>query len=156
MRKASKTSMALMLASAFALLTGCGGPFDSTVHGVVTLDGNPLPTGTVTFKPTSNQGSTAYAKVDESGNYELQTGREFGLPPGEYAVTVVARERPTSSYGKDGGPPPAGKQLTPEWYRSPESSGLKFTVESGSNEIDLALTSQAPADWNPQRRRRRR
>lgn len=131
---------------------GCGGAFDATVSGEVTLDGEPISTGTVTFKPTGN-GSMAYAKIDESGTYRLRTGREIGLPPGEYQVTVVAREQSREAYGKEGGPPPAGKMITPEWYRSTDSSGLSFQVESGSNQIDLSLTTEPPPGWNSRRSR---
>ena len=43
---------------------------------------------------------------------------------------------------------PPGKLITPMWYRSKESSGLTYNVESGSNEINLELKSQPPAGWN--------
>lgn len=137
------------------LAVGCGGPHNAVVEGQVTLDGTPLPNGTVTFKPTA-EGTTAYGSIDEGGNYRLQTGREYGLAAGEYKVTVAAREKSGALYGKNGGPPPAGKQLTPSWYRSLEHSGLQFTVEPGSNEIDLPLTSEPPAGWQPQQRQRKR
>lgn len=145
---------ALILATVLITASGCGGAFDASVDGEVTLDGVPLNTGTVTFAPVS-PGSAAFAKVDENGYYRLKTGREVGLPPGDYVVTVVARDKPASLYGENGGPPPAGKQITPEWYRSAESSGLAYTVEPGGNTIDLQLTTDPPADWKPKRRRRR-
>ncbi|TWT86660.1 hypothetical protein Mal64_34890 [Pseudobythopirellula maris] len=128
-----------------ALMTaGCGGPYDATVYGAVTLDGQPLPSGTVSFFPTSD-GPTAYSRIDDSGMYQIRTGREKGLPPGEYAVTVVAREKPTVDQSNSGGPPPAGRMLTPQRYRNRDQSGLVYTVEPGANQIDLELTSQPPA-----------
>jgi hypothetical protein len=135
-----------------ALWCGCGGTYDSTVHGIVKLDGNPLPRGTVTFSP-SGGGSTAYGLIQTDGAYQLRTGREEGLPPGQYAVTVAANEAPTTA-GRDGGPPPTGKPITPEWYRNPASSGLSFAVNSGDNEIDLELKSTPPAGWKPTPQRR--
>lgn len=124
---------------------GCGGPYDATVVGMVTLDGNPIQTGSISFVPSSG-GPQGYALVDQSGNYEVFTGREAGLPAGQYNVSVVARESSTTR-SEDGGPPPPGKAITPQWYASPTTSGLEFTVESGSNEIDLQLTTQPPAGW---------
>ena len=143
----------LLLASALAALAGCGGVYDASVEGLVTLDGSPIPAGSVAFIPSSG-GSPAYAQSDSSGRYEVYTGKEAGLPPGKYDVTVVARAAPTEKRSKSGGPPPPGKQITPPWYGSSKSSPLNYTVESGSNEIDIALTSVTPADWNPKGRRR--
>src|SRR4249920_2004114 len=94
------------------LLTGCGGPFDSSAKGVVTLDGATLPSGWVTFYPTAG-GPSAYGRIDESGSYVMQTGSSIGLPSGEYQVTVIANEPPKELRAKDGGPPPPGKQITP-------------------------------------------
>jgi hypothetical protein len=135
-----------------ATVAGCGGTYNSSVDGTVTLDGNPVPRGTVTYHPTA-PGPGAYARVEEDGSYTVRTGREEGLPAGEYQVTVIASEPPAVSQSAGGGPPPAGKPITPPWYRAKESSGLKFTVEPGSNEINLELNSQPPAGWNTARRR---
>lgn len=142
-----------LLAAPLATLLGCGGPYDASVSGDVTLDGQPLTRGTVSFTPTAG-GPPAYARIDGSGSYAVRTGREVGLPAGEYSVTVVANEPPAAAQGEDGGPPPAGKPITPPWYRSAETSGLRFQVEPGSNDIDLPLTTQAPAGWDPRGGRR--
>lgn len=152
--KRHKHIVAISTCIAASVFVGCGGPHNASVEGYVTLDGNALPTGNITFRPVA-QGTTAYGSIDDTGHYVLQTGREYGLASGEYQVAIVARERPTAQYGENGGPPPAGKQITPNWYRSPEHSGLKFTVEPGSNEIDLPLTTDPPPGWQQQRRRRR-
>lgn len=128
-----------------AVLTGCGGSNnEATLQGVVTLDGAPVPSGSISFVP-SGGGTQAYAMSDESGNYEAYTGREAGLKPGQYRVTVVARERPTTNHTETGAPAPAGASITPRWYASPETSGLTFDVKPGSNEINLDLNSQPPA-----------
>jgi hypothetical protein len=134
------------------LLAGCGGVYDATVSGTVTLDGSAVPRGTVSFHPTS-AGPAAYARIEDDGSYSVRTGREEGLPPGEYLVTVISSEPPTVSQTAVGGPPPAGKPITPLWYRTTDTSGLRFTVEPGHNEINLELTTQPPAGWNPGRRR---
>lgn len=136
---------------AVAATAGCGGPYDATLTGTVTLDGNALPRGTVAFHPLSG-GPGAYATIDPDGTYDVRTGRERGLPAGEYEVTVTAHEPSTITQTATGGPPPPGKAITPAWYRWKESSGLRVTVDRGSNEINLELTSQPPPGWNPDRR----
>jgi hypothetical protein len=134
----------IVAGSAGALLAfaGCGGTYDSSVSGKVTLDGKAVPRGTVSFQSKSG-GPAAYAIIEENGSYTLQTGRESGLPAGEYYVTVTANEAPAMTQTASGGPPPPGKPITPARYQSRETSGLSFVVEPGRNEINLELSSQA-------------
>jgi len=130
-------SLFSLLSSLLVLLSGCGGPHAATVSGTVTLDGDALQRGTVTFHP-AGEGPLAYGTIDEKGNYTLRTGRETGLAAGEYVVTVVASEPPPST-GFDETP---GKLLTPERYGKLETTDLRFTVNRGANRIDLPLTSK--------------
>lgn len=123
------------------LLAGCGGK-PSQVSGTVTLDGKPLERGTVGFTP-ANGGMRASGVIENDGTYTLTTNRDSGLEPGEYMVTVVSREPgPPATTG----PPAPGPYITPQHYAAEATSGLKFTVERGSNTIDLELTAAgAPA-----------
>jgi hypothetical protein len=147
-------SRVLMFVALGGLLAaaGCGGAYDSTASGVVTLNGSTVPGGSLVFHPGSG-GPIPYATIDQGGSYVVRTGREEGLPPGDYQVTVSAYEPPATLLGKDGGPAPAGKAITPLWYQSTETSGLSYTVESGNNEINIDLTTEPPAGWNPRGRR---
>ncbi len=144
----------LLLALVLAGVGGCGGAFDATVEGVITLDGDPVPAGAIAFIPADG-GPLGYARTDSSGNYEVFTGNEAGLQTGQYGVTVVARESPAETHSKLGGPAAPGKRITPPWYGSSRSSPLTYDVVLGSNEIDITLTSEAPADWKPKNRKRR-
>jgi hypothetical protein len=130
-------------------LCGCGSPYDASVTGLATLDSAPLERGVVTFAPTSG-GAAAYGQIGADGRYEIWTGREAGLKPGQYVVSVVSTED-TGDRGKDGGPPPLGKSITPDWYRDSNTSGLNFTIEPGDNEINLELSSTPPSGWIPPR-----
>lgn len=141
-----------MLLGIAASAVGCS-KYDASVRGSVSLDGTPLERGTVKYASTSD-GPSAYGQVDSSGNYRLKTGREKGLPPGEYSVTVVAREAVTDWNGE--GPPPPGKAIVPPWYRTPQHSSLKFNVGPGDNEINLELKSEAPESWQSTQKKRRR
>jgi hypothetical protein len=124
-------------------LAGCGGTYDATVSGVVLLDGTKLTVGTVTYHPVAG-GAACYAQVHEDGTYEIRTGRDAGLQSGEYDVTVLALEPPADLHPKGGGPPTPGKPITPSRYGAKQTSGLRVTVESGDNTINLELTSQPP------------
>ncbi len=139
-----------IVTSGAVLAVGCGGTHDASVHGTVTLDGTNLTSGIVAFYPAAG-GPAAYAYIDEDGEYVVRTGREAGLPSGDYGISVTANEPTTSAARADGGPPPPGKMITPAWYRSKDTSGLSRTVEPGNNEINLELTSQPPAGLNPRR-----
>ena len=136
---------AVPLVAVTVLQTGCGGKHGATVNGTVLLDGEPLPedvVGTVAFFPTAG-GPPATGKINDDSRYELSTGMDRSLPPGNYTVTIGANERPASARGPNGGPPPAGKAITPPRYRRSKTSGLEFTVQRGGNTIDLELSSDA-------------
>ena len=133
------SSSALLLTLAL-LLAGCGGGMPASVGGTVMLDGKPLTTGTVTFFSQAS-GITAYGQIQSNGRYTLQTGTDKGLPAGDYTVTVVATE-PLSTVTDPKVAPAPPKLITPAKYNDPASSGLKFTVKTGSNGIDLSLISK--------------
>lgn len=119
-------------------LAGCGSTHDASVSGTVTLDGETLDRGTVSFHPVG-EGAVAYGQIQSDGSYQVKTGRESGLLPGEYKVTVVATAPPPEP--EDPMDEPVGELLTPKRYGRTETTDLQYTVEAGSNTIDIALTS---------------
>jgi hypothetical protein len=137
----------MMWISLLALtVAGCRGTYDASAKGLVTLNGAALSRGWVAFHPTSG-GAAAYASIESNGSYVMRTGAVEGLRPGDYLVTVSANEPPTQLHSKDGGPMPAGKLITPDWYALKDKSGLAASVKPGKNEINLELTSKPPAGW---------
>lgn len=121
------------------MMLGCSGTrYSSTVSGQVTLDGHPVPWGTVLFHPAPGEAPT-HGKIDSRGHYRLKTQHADTVQPGEYIVTVKAFSRmPTeemSSAEID------ALLVTPESYHQRESSGLSFSVAPGDNTIDIQLTS---------------
>ena len=139
----SNICRALLVAVAMALASGCGGPYDASVSGVVKLDGSPVPRGTVKFIP-EQPGPSGYGLIGSDGTYEVLTGREAGLKSGHYVVTVVVNQ-PSTPNKIPSLPPIPGKPITPAWYRDQSQSPLKYTVEPGSNEINLELSTKRPA-----------
>ena len=119
-----------------AVLPGCGPKYGAGVSGTATLDGEPLPRGTVTFEPVGG-GAFACAEIAPDGTFEVQTGANKSLAPGDYHVTVVA-------FSQFVGPGMTPEQveavrIAPKKYASKETSGLKFTVAPGANQFDLVL-----------------
>jgi hypothetical protein len=96
------------------------------VMGEVTLDGNPLSAGTITFM--SHDNANVNAVPIDGGAY-----RTDGAPLGECRVTVDTDSVP--------GAEKAGL-VVPERYRDPAKSELKATIESGENfGLNFALTT---------------
>lgn len=125
---------ALLLLS-LALLLGCSGQ-NASVTGMVTLDGQPLDRGAVSFHAIGS-GPTAVGQIDTTGRYTLKIGEDAGLPPGEYVVTVVASEDPLPPKGFDS--PTPGELITPARYGSMQTTDIRKCVVAGDNQIDLAL-----------------
>jgi hypothetical protein len=94
-----RTIGAWVLAFALAAL-GCSGPATlPAVAGVVTVDGRPLETGTVTLYPDAARGNTSTHRpiglIEAGGRYTLfVTGGQPGAPAGWYKVVVYAVDDP--------------------------------------------------------------
>lgn len=125
-------------------LAGCGHkpnlPPTARVSGTVTLDGKPLPRGTVQFVPDSTKGTSgapAVGNIGSDGVYTLYTAGVQGAIVGHHQVRVEAHAEPRNEM--DTLPP----SLIPERYASEQSSGLNFEVMADTkNEINLELTSR--------------
>jgi hypothetical protein len=115
---------------------GCGSSFESSVSGKVTVGDAPLTKGSVSFHPKS-AGPVATGAIGADGSYTVSTGAKGGLPPGDYTVTVVATDPPPP-----GDPEAVGVLLTPPEYGDVKRTPLSFSVQAGSNTIDLKLTAQ--------------
>ncbi|MEW4452311.1 hypothetical protein AB1L30_06455 [Bremerella sp. JC817] len=70
-------------------LAGCGAG-DTSVHltGKVTYQGNPVPTGTITFSPDTTQGNAGHGSkaIIHDGTYT--TRESFGLVGGPHVVRI--------------------------------------------------------------------
>jgi len=80
----------LVWLGALAIGAGCGAsdPLGRrAVSGTVTLDGQPLANGVVSFQPTG-EGATSSGAVITAGKYAI--ARDRGLPQGKYRVVINA------------------------------------------------------------------
>jgi len=136
----------------FSLVTlvGCGGKGGSgntaSVEGKVKVDGVLANSGNVSFKVNE---TTLQGHISPDGSY-----RVVGLPVGAAQITVTpATNLPPAPKGKGAAVAPDLKGMPgadtvtadkaipiPAKYGKVESSGLTFTVASGSNTFDIELT----------------
>ena len=133
------TSLTVILMS----LLGCSNNQRETaiVRGTVTVDGKPVPNGTVTFIPEVS-GPPATGEINPMGQYTLTTYQAGdGAVPGRYKIMVMALQDNNDRLPEDRSPLPA--PIVPQKYLSTSTSGLTGTVEPGiENVIDLPLASK--------------
>ncbi len=113
-----------------AVLSGCSHgtrPPLGTVHGRVTLDGQPLPGAGVVFEP-EGRGRASMGVTDTGGNYTLNYIRDIqGAGVGWHSVRITA------------GDPVTGKpEPVPARYNV--KTELRKEVKTGDNEINFDLS----------------
>jgi hypothetical protein len=97
-------SVILTVVSIF-FVTGCGGTQTYPLTGHVTFDGKPVPRGTITFLPKTDQtnaGSYAMAVIKE-GNYKIEKGK-LGLVGGTYSVIITGTNGVAEEFHPEGIP----------------------------------------------------
>jgi hypothetical protein len=111
------------------LLCGCGPAEEKLVpvSGIITVQGMPLPYGTITLIPDAAQGNTSqhqpYGTVGSDGKFALQTDGKPGAPLGRYIVTISSVKPPTPEEGMK----PAVFAASQD-YLDPTKSGLTLDV----------------------------
>ena len=124
---------------AVAVCVGCDSGPNRPLSGTVTLDGQPLPTGRITFDPLGS-GPTAGGRI-EDGEYRI--GAAQGPLPGKYLVRISSHQptgrildHPESADGKY----EETKEVVPPQYN--DFSELSITVtDDGDNKHDFELKS---------------
>jgi hypothetical protein len=134
----------LCVLSAFtlAVASGCGGGNlnREAVSGAVTLDGEPLPQGTIRFLPTA-EGQSAGGKIT-AGKFTISQAE--GPAPGVYRIEIVSYQS-TGNQIPDPDSPGATKeelkQMIPAIYN--RNSTLTETIVAGKeNEFSFDLKTQ--------------
>ncbi|MHC4880415.1 MAG: hypothetical protein ACYTGL_28530 [Planctomycetota bacterium] len=128
----------------FAVLcTGCGSGNSSRptgeVEGIVTLNGQPLPDGGISFYDdatghsaggTIENGKFVITDPVEAGNYKVAVHPPAPVQPDDQATGEQAS---------------ADAALIPEGYQDESASGLTATVVEGPNSFQFALSPDGPA-----------
>lgn len=132
-----------------ALAPGCSGEKFGELSGTVSLMGQPLRSGVVTFFPSEGE---PFAATVENGTFAVSNARY-----GEYRVTVTPSVEspevwagaggrkmkpgevdPTATAPK-GGSAPKPAQPIPEKYQSVDTSGLSCTIDQPKVTLPVAL-----------------
>jgi hypothetical protein len=139
------------------LVTGIGGCSDggNTVKGKVSLDGKFLNTGTITCYPL--KGEPISDAIQPDGSYELkgvQSGDSIFLvdvlnldiTPDHESIKKAGQTGKNAPIAPKAAPKaPAsteGKFIIPVIYKDPGTSPLKKPIKSGTNVIDIELTTK--------------
>jgi hypothetical protein len=136
----------LLSASVFCLVaSGCGDDYGGRqeVSGVITLKGQPLDQGSISFMPlgeSANQGMvTQSGAVITEGKYHIPA--EQGLVPGDYQVSISSADGLTPA-DPDAPPGPTGNTVTKDRI-PPEfnvNSKQKVQVKEGEpNSFDFSI-----------------
>ena len=137
MTRAGRLRSALLpVAFALVFLAGCGGP---RAEGTVTLDGQPVEDGTITFFPEAGQGPNVPGEI-KGGKYTIDSSRS--LKPGPYRVEIYWFKKTGKQVPNTNDPGTKideAKQVIADEYN--RSSKLKVEIKSGSNPLDFALKS---------------
>jgi len=141
----------LLLAGSLAWMGCAPAGLEGTIaaSGTVTHNGQPVEGATVVFSP-EGEGRAASGLTDASGRFQLQTlNPDDGVLPGKYQVAISKTqveggmsEEESQAYTAEHGKSPevTVKDLLPEKYKSPATSGLAAEVTaSDKNEFTFDL-----------------
>jgi hypothetical protein len=138
-----RTLLAAVFSCSLLFVIGCGskGHDRTEVSGMVTLDGEPLPSGlTIKFTPQESGKPVGQGGVDVKSRYFIYGAPgEIGLNPGTYTVSV---EVPFADEpGPYSGPPELAKVKIPEAYQTGKST-LTYTAPSGGGTFNIEMVSK--------------
>lgn len=108
------------------------------VEGVVTVEGEPLPTGTIRFIPEDG-GRSARGEIESDGTFTLGTFTESdGALIGKHgvAVTAYSGDAQTGDVERD---VPTRRPLVHPRYGSASGSQITYEVKSGTNNPEFDL-----------------
>ncbi len=131
------------------LVVGCGRS-KGTLSGKVTYRGAPLPGGSITIVPEKgNAAQTVSGKIESNGTYSVSNVpvgavkvsirvseptpfAEARIPPSEMAAKGNEAVKPRAN-------PAQPTVRLPLEYSDPEKSGLRYTINGGSQTQDIDL-----------------
>jgi len=129
----NRIAFMLLLASVGTIVTGCGDgrPSRVKVSGHVTIDGKPLKSGGVSFKPVGG-GRAAGGQLDDNGQYSTTMYKlNDGLPLGSYKVAVTGAQVVNDK---------TTRWHAPMAYSDHQTSGLTAEITEETATLDFDLT----------------
>ena len=124
-------------------IVGCQGeswPELIVVEGGVSLHGQPLTAGSVSFR-AEDAGSRFWPSgtIDSNGRYRLYVRKHEGCPPGSYRVVVFANQ-PVAA-GAEAGNAGLPRSIIDRKYNNPETTPLRVEVRAAvpAGQYDLRI-----------------
>ena len=124
-----------------ALIAGCSSSSREgmvEVAGAVTLDGEPIPNGTITFLSADGTTPAGGGKIQD-GSYRAT------VPPGEKIILVlgnrVVGQEPVYEGVADSPMRDKIETITPGAYNAKQATPLKATIEDAQEDLDFDLSS---------------
>lgn len=132
-------SLVLLAAS----LAGCGGSQSVGVAGTVTLDGQPLPEGLISFEPISKSAGQRRDAMIENGDFALPAN-EGVLPGMEFKVEIKSFRKTGRKYlnADMGASHDEVEQIIPAEYNTASTLQIEVAAESERNRFQFELSSQ--------------
>ena len=131
--------------SLLAFLAGCGkddGMNRKAISGIVTVDGAPLPNGSIEFQPLF-QGGLGSGAVISAGAFSI--AQKDGLPPGKYRVSMIGDDGTNFGVSKGKMPGdeimPPRKQLIPANWNANGKEDIEVKDE-GISEFNFTIKSK--------------
>ena len=140
----NRAAQTACLALALAWLGGCGSSDLIPVAGTVTVNGQPLASGSVTYHPDAAKGNKSQDIASgeiKDGKYEMYTGNKRGVAPGAYKVAVIG-DPFGGNVPEKKATPTIPKLTLPPKFSDPKTTPLTVEVSSRPAEgaYDLKLT----------------
>lgn len=133
-------SLRMALVAVVTSFVGCKEP-TTTVTGLVTLDGEPVPQAALEFFPVSGKGRVSFTRADDAGRYRV------AVSPTILSVVVTATKadgQEKNPYDPDGPLVDRVVNYLPSRYGYQEKTPLTVDpIENVTTTIDLTLTSAA-------------
>lgn len=133
------------LSVVFLALAGCGGQGGVegyAVSGKVTIDGEPIPQGSVTFIAADGATPTGGGTITD-GVYTAPS-----VPPGEKIVLVlgtkVVGQEPSLAGVPDSAPRDVVETVTPPAYNAASATPLKASITGPQQDLNFDLTKDVP------------
>ncbi len=122
---------------------------EQSATGSVNLDGAPAPLVIVRFHPAESDSLTGgSAHTDPTGKFTIgETGKNTGLPSGEYKVTfsqTLVNDKPTlaGSGGKASEKVPSEKEAVADDYRDPQKTPITAYISGNSNTFTFDIKAK--------------
>ena len=150
-----KLAFVFATTTGLTFVTGCGGGSDpnqlptAPVTVTLTLDGKPLPDAAVSFIQAQNPVPAA-GRTDANGVVKMMTYKtDDGAILGSHNVMIVKTEvtgkvaasQDSPDYDPNAAPQKV-KNLIPDKYNNPGTSGFKADVQKGANKFTFELKSK--------------